>query len=87
MEIRIDMHTLERAEERGTNEDEIKDVIRTGFAIPAKFGRVGKAKFYKFRQNRFDKYYEEKRVEVFYTVEGDTIITVTAYVFYGKWEV
>ena len=26
MEIQIDPHTLERAEERGTNEDEIKDV-------------------------------------------------------------
>jgi len=27
MEIQIDPHTLERAEERGTNEAEIKDVI------------------------------------------------------------
>jgi hypothetical protein len=25
-------------------------------------------------------------VEVFYTVEGDAIVTVTVYVFYGKWE-
>ena len=30
MEIQIDPHTMERAEERGTNEDEIKDVIDTG---------------------------------------------------------
>lgn len=87
MKVQIDMHTLERAEERGTNEDEIKDVIRTGFGIPAKYGRIGKAKVYKFRQDRLDKYYEEKRVEVFYTVEEDLIITVTVYVFYGKWEV
>ncbi len=28
MKVQIDPHTLERAEERGTNEDEIKDVIR-----------------------------------------------------------
>jgi hypothetical protein len=27
MKIQIDLHTLERAEERGTNEEEIKDVI------------------------------------------------------------
>jgi len=40
MGIQIDMHTLERAEGRGTNEDEIEDVIRTGFAIPAKYGRI-----------------------------------------------
>ena len=27
-----------------------------------------------------------KRVEVFYLIDGDKIITVTVYVFYGKWE-
>lgn len=29
---------------------------------------------------------EYNRVEVIYTVEGENIITVTVYVFYGKWE-
>ena len=86
MEIRIDEHTLERAEERGTNENEIKDVLSTGFAIPAKYGRIGKAKIYAFKQNRRGKYYEQKRVEVFYTIEDTKIITVTVYVFYGKCE-
>jgi len=78
---------LEWAEERGTNEDEIKDVINTEFSIPAKYEGIGKAKIYEFKQNRLNKYYEQKRVEVFYTIEGNKIITVTAYVFYGKWEV
>ena len=87
MQIQIDPHALERAEERGTNEDEIKDVINTGFPIPTKYGRTGKAKIYEFKQNRLNKYYEEKRVEVFYTIERNKIITVTVYVFYGKWEV
>lgn len=86
MEIRIDPHTLERAEERGTNEEEIKDVINTGFAIPVKYGRIGKAKMYDFNQTRHGKYCEQKRVEVVYAVENDIIITVTVYVFYGKWE-
>lgn len=87
MEIQIDPHTLERAEERGTNEDEIKDVIETGFTVPAKYGRIGKAKIYDFNRKRHGKYYEEKRVEVFYAIEGSLTITVTVYVFYGKWEV
>jgi hypothetical protein len=86
MEIQIDPHTLERAEERGTNEEEIKDVIRTGFSLPAKYERPGKAKIYEFKQNRLNRYFEQKRVEVFYTIEGDIIVTVTVYVFYGKWE-
>jgi len=65
MEIQIDPHTLEQAEERGTNEGEIKDVIQKGFSIPAKYNRIGKAKVYDFKQNRHNKYYEQKRVEFF----------------------
>lgn len=86
MKIRIDPHTLARAEERGTSEEEIKNVINTGFSIPVKYGRIGKAKTYDFKQRRHKAYYEQKRVEVFYVIEGDVISTVTVYVFYGKWE-
>lgn len=87
MQVRIDPHTLEKSEERGASEDELKDVIETGFTIPAKHGRIGKAKVYEFKQKRHGKYYQQKRVEVFYIIEGNTVITVTAYVFYGKWEI
>jgi hypothetical protein len=86
MKIQVDPHTLERAEERGTNEDEIRDVINTGFEVSARYRRKGKAKIYDYKQKRHNKFYEQKRVEVFYVVENDTIVTVTVYVFYGKWE-
>ena len=62
-----------------------RDVLLTGFSVPGKRNRFGKAKVYDFKQNRASKYYEEKRVEVFYVIEENTIITVTVYVFYGKW--
>jgi hypothetical protein len=87
MEIQIDPHTLERAQERGASEEEIKDVIRTGSDIAAKYGRTGKVKVYQFKQERHGKYYEQKRTEVFYIIEEDLVVTVTVYVFYGKWEV
>jgi len=86
MPIQIDPHTLKRAEERGTNEEEINDVINTGFPIPAKYGRLGKAKVFEFNQKREGKIYKQKRVEVIYTVENDVIITVTVYIFYGEWK-
>jgi mannose-6-phosphate isomerase-like protein (cupin superfamily) len=86
MRIQIDPHTLERSEERGATEEEIKDVIETGLAIPAKYARKGKAKVYEFNKKRFGMHYEQKRVEVFYVMEGDLAVTVTVYVFYGKWE-
>ena len=86
MKIQIDPHTLDRAKERGTDEQEIIDVIETGVEIPAKHGRKGKAKVYEFNQNRLEKYYDQKRVEVYYMIEKNYAITVTVYVFYGKWE-
>jgi hypothetical protein len=58
------------------------------FFIPLSlYGRLGRAKHYKFQQERHGRSYKEKRVEVFYTIEENIIITVTVYVFYGEWEV
>jgi hypothetical protein len=65
MDIRIDPHTLERAEERGTNEKEIKDVIRTGTSVPAKSGRIGKSKVYDFGQNRHGRITSRKKLKCF----------------------
>lgn len=87
MKIQIDPHTLQRAEERGTNEVEITDVINSGTPIPAQYGRLGKTKIFDFKKHRLGSYYEHKRVEVFFVVEGDVIVTVTVYVFYGEWEI
>ncbi len=69
-----------------TDEDEIKEVIETGFTIPAKYGRIGKAKVYDFKRSRYGKHYDQKKVEVFYAIEEGIMVTVTVYVFYGKWE-
>lgn len=87
MEIQIDSHTLERAEERGTDEAQIREVILTGLPIPAKYGRSGRAKVFDFNRTRLGKYYKQKRAEVYYTIEGNKAITATVYVFYGVWEV
>jgi hypothetical protein len=87
MDIRIDPHTLERAAERGATAEEIIDVITSGHPIPAKYGHSGKSKVFDFSQTRLDRYYEQKKIEVFFAIEGDVIVTVTVYVFYGKWEI
>jgi hypothetical protein len=87
MNIRIDSHTLERAAERGASAEEIRDVIVNGDPIPAKYGRLGKTKIFDFNQARLGRHYEQKRIEVFFAIEGDVIVTATVYVFYGKWEI
>ena len=86
MDIRIDPHTLGRARKRGASESEIEDTLVTGISFSAKHGRFGKAKVYDFGQIWLGTYYEQKRVQVIYAVEDDVIVTVTVYVFYGKWE-
>jgi hypothetical protein len=41
VKIKIDPHTLERAEERGATEEEIIDVIRSGVPITSKTWKDG----------------------------------------------
>ena len=86
MNIQIEPHTLERAEERGTTITEIQDTLESGIEIPARGNRKGKAKIFDFKQKRLGKYYEQKRVEVIYVEEREQIVTVTVYVFYGEWK-
>ena len=86
MLIRINPHTLERAEERGATKVEIEDVIRTGTPIPAKGNRLAKEKVYDFRHQRQNVYYHQKKVQVIYVLQEGVAVTVTVYVFYGRWE-
>ena len=85
MQITIDPHTLQRAAERGASEEEIKDVLTTGTLALAKGGRKSKSKVFDFGREWCGKHYEQKKIEVIFTEQGDNIITVTVYVFYGKW--
>ena len=66
--IQIDPHTLEYAEERGANLEEINEVVSSGFPLPAKYGRNRKWEVYDFKAPRLGRYYEQKMVKVIYTV-------------------
>ncbi len=84
MKIQIEPHTLQRAIERGATEEEINQVLESGINILGKYGRLGKSKVFSFNNTRIGKYYEEKKIEVYYLIELETIFTITVYVFYGK---
>jgi hypothetical protein len=86
MVIQIDPHTLARAKERGASEEEIKEVVEAGKPGLARGKREMRSKIYPFNAMRSGKHYEEKKIEVYYTEEDNKFITVTVYVFYGKWE-
>ncbi|MDD5091076.1 MAG: DUF4258 domain-containing protein [Candidatus Wallbacteria bacterium] len=86
MRILIDPHTAERATERGVSSSEITETICLGADIPAKHGRMGKSLVFGYNQVRNGKMYPQKKVEVYFAVSDDTIVTVTVYAFYGQWE-
>ncbi len=86
MHIKIEPHTLVRAIERGASEQEIIETINNGIALKAKSNRIGKYKVVDFNEFRNGKFYEQKKLEVFYVIESNVIITVTVYVFFGKFE-
>jgi hypothetical protein len=83
--IRIEPHTLKRAAERGADQDEIIETLKNGFDVPAKHDWLSKEKVFPFNTVRNNKYYEEKKIQVIYTIENNEIVTITVYVFYEKW--
>ena len=86
MHIQIEPHTLLRANERGASEEEIIETINNGKILAAKLNRNAKFKVFDFKQFRNGKFFEQKRLEVFYLIENNEIVTVTVYVFFGKFE-
>lgn len=84
MQVRIEPHTLQRALERGASETEIIQTIEFGNDIPAKAGRLARAMIFSYDQERNGKFYDQKKLEVYYIIEHETIITVTVYVFFGN---
>ena len=77
---------MARAEERGATLAEIREVIGTGHEEPARKGCHARAKVFRFEAEWSGRFYHEKRARVIYVIEGDTLATVTVYIYYGKWD-
>jgi hypothetical protein len=77
MTVRFHPHALERLSERGATEEEVTATVQGGESFPAKFGRTG------FRRNfRYDslwrgQHYATKQVEVFAVQEGADWLVIT----------
>jgi len=68
MKIRFHSHALERIEERGATEDEVRATVESGETFPAKFERVGFRRNFPFNGLWRGRSYPTKQVEV-YAVE------------------
>jgi hypothetical protein len=86
MIVHLSRHALLRATERGTTKEEIEAVLTSGDFAPAKQGRSCMRKVFQVDEVRQGRRYSQKTVEVYHVVEGDVIVVVTVYVFFGGWE-
>lgn len=85
MKIRLTEHARERADERGTTEDEIAMVLSGGQETPLKKGRKSKEMVFDYDKDWLGKHYPQKKVKVVYTEEDDQTVVITVKVYYGKW--
>jgi len=78
-------HARERANERGTAEDEISTVLSSGQEIQLKKGRKGKEMVLDYNKEWLGKHYAQKKVKVVYVEEEEQTVVITVKVYYGKW--
>jgi hypothetical protein len=77
MAVRFHPHALERLVERGTTEAEAVATIQTGEQFPAKFGRTGFRKAFRFDSISEGRFYRTKEVEIFSIREGQDWLVIT----------
>lgn len=85
MKIRLTEHAKERANERGTTEDEVSMVLSSRQEAQLKKGRKSKEMVFDYNRHWLGKHYPEKKVKVVYAEEDDQTIVITVKVYYGKW--
>jgi hypothetical protein len=77
MVVRFHPHALERLTERGTTEVEVEATVRTGEQFPAKFGRTGFRKTFRFESTWQERFYATKEVEAFAVRDGEDWLVIT----------
>jgi hypothetical protein len=83
MEIKIEPQTLIKATAEGATEEEIDATIRTGKDLNSESGRLGKTRTFPFKATRNNIFFEQKKLDVYFTVENKLITTLAVDVFYG----
>ena len=65
MDVRLHPHALERLPERGALEDEVIQTVLSGERFPAKYGRIGYRRNFRYGATWRGRHYETKQVEAY----------------------
>lgn len=77
MAVRLHPHALERLEERNASESEVVATVTLGEQFPAKFGRTGFRRNFRYNSEWHGKYYRTKQVEAFAIQQGADWLVIT----------
>jgi hypothetical protein len=77
MIVRLHPHARERLSERGATEEEVHATVLGGETFPAKFGRNGFRRNFRFDSVWRDRHYAIKQVEAFAVREGEDWLVIT----------
>jgi Domain of unknown function (DUF4258) len=80
--VRLHPHAQERMEERGATEEEVRATVEQGESFPAKFGRAGFRRNFRFDQHRHGRQYHTKQVEAYAVQEGADWLVITVLTHY-----
>lgn len=83
MDIKIEPPLLQDAVAQGATEEEIDATIRTGKDLNSESGRLGKTKTFPFLGERDNEFVEQKKIDVYFSVENKLITALEINVFYG----
>lgn len=75
--VRFHPHAIERLAERGATEQEVIDTVQGGESFPAKFGRTGCRRNFRFDSLWRGRPYATKQIEVFAVREGGDWLVIT----------
>lgn len=83
MDIKLEPQLLRKAQEDGATEEEIDATIRTGKDLNSASGLLGKTRTFPFKAKRNDDFFEQKKLDVYFSVENKLITALRVDVFYG----
>jgi hypothetical protein len=82
MDVRLHPHALERLQERGGTEQEVRLTVETGERFEAKFGRTGFRRNFPFAGTWQGKVYANRQIEAYAVQEGTAWMVITVIVKY-----
>jgi hypothetical protein len=87
LRVEIHSHARERAPERGASEEEIVATVLAGETFPARFGRVGFRRNFRFNGIWRGKRYATKQVEAYAVEKLDHWLVITVITKYFESDV